>query len=1478
MFKERFNSLYVAIHEFILNEGKKNSFSEPAKEIKFYKSVVDEYDTLRSLLTNILNNLAVGNESVLEVKDLLDALDSTFEKYKKSSQVVRAYLYEQEIQPVKTTFSDKLYRFEQMLISTPLIKIDASEITHITSFAQEYAEASVPPYYYFANNPYNVNDLGLIVPTKHSFDTLNNFVTDVYNYLYGLYTTYLNNNKKDLVLMSNLENSIENKIYEFSKLCAKLRERHIIVNDYDSSAFYELIRNIKVDVDSHKDAILSLGIYRFTRLTHLFEVVMSSFEDYISGYEKEEKYVLYIEDLEYERLSQQFAAYIVLVEDGQVKVDADYVITDTTLKILVDGIIEKSKKIKKKIIYTQKFHISGKPTTLEFEFYQSEMFLGSVKEYYYDLMTNNIYRYARFGIDDYGDSNTDYLKDKFKKNISMYNKFIARETTHLNDFEFEKFVNDVLALQAEVKSAALDFFTAAKRVSLPTYVESLERDYSMVLQHLSTDIDDIRDKRVNDVIVFYDRNKIECRKKLVEIIDHTNKVSKILEFAKKTVFIGMVEYLETKVLTQLKTFKADLSTNYNNGQYIKFLTIYEKFYSGNMVDFNILYAIKKFSDKAILIFENFSKIEELFIYELTNNTPSNDFGVIIDVLTDWFDDETYKVMRSELFYELDIVYEFIISKRPNEKAFLLNEKNLKKLYFDNQLLKMNYAKWYHKIQCLLQRYETLDKTILEGNVFYEAHKNELDNFEQKKRIESLVAMQGRVLAELSKMILEYNVDVNYHTDLSSDVIKNIYTYDITIVEKFEYVTKLVDKFYSVVRVLKLEKLKERLETEHTKQWIQVITEADIAEPEKISFNDFNTFSGTIPFTVGFKAQLETVLDASKQEIAATFKWFIGSIVKDGPEVTHTFYEAGIHDVKCTIKYPDGETFTKHMTFNLSGAQNSQVVKFGEFRYAPMTLYPDVPKLTFIDEKTGILTTKPLTISGKIENYFKDGSIPITDGGKAELNADDFGLIIFGYTGLEFPGVAYNFENILKPEFKYPSVDENEFLFDFKISAPMSGNITVDITSSKFSVFMTKVPYSINSVYEISDAEEYTSGISVIHVITGDRLILKNIHGRFSVLEIKAINSTVISSATATDKLGKYEYDVGFKYFINTSINKYDKNVFSPVETSLTAPTLMFKTDVREMFNTLIIRLEKMNEIKDSLSGLDAESFNIAKTEIATLEEENKKFYLFDELDSLKSKYFTFNVMCKRFASDFSVDFDLPIETYTTIIDALEIYLNDTKSFEEYINSVHAYCCTQNMIDVGVITKIFKDMITTLEIIIDSYSYKKYDIEHFKTRLKEIKMFDVTHLIDVDATKTYKNTLIKLIKDLRTLFFRIKLIVCFPLLTSDKNIIFDSNYFRLKQDASTKLWRLEIENDLFLLNKKLELKYGLEIKKIEEGSEFKDFISDIVEQEKQLFGRGLTNDEIKNLSNYINVVKNKTVAEYDDFFLIPLWLDYLDKNM
>ena len=1462
--------------DFNLSAHNTYEFIDQPTEITHYKKIVDEYNVLKFNLELVLKQIDVTAELNSEIDKVLQSLNVTFEKYKIESAIVRSYLYELEILHTKVTFTNSLYRFEQMLVVSPLIKVEVDEIQNVLTHARIYSDNTVAPYYYFSNNPYDVDDiLRVTVPTKKIFDVSSTFITDVYNYMYGLYTMYLNKNKVELHSMVSTEKMIENKIYEYTDVFDKVKSQSIAITPEQTNfEYFDIVEKIKNNLLSYENNIVSSGVYRFTNLVNTFESISNRVKLFISDIASHQMYVDYKTESEYNKMLDRFSAYITLIEDGKINVDCDYIITDMTLKEIVSDIIEMTKVVKKPIVYTQKYSESGKSVTLSFEFYQTELFLLSVKEYYYNLMTSNIFRYSKLDIDNYGDSTIDDLRNDYKFGVVRYNNLLTQETYHLNNFEFDTFVQKVVKVQELLKTAALTFFTASYKLSPPTYAESIERDYTLFLKKLTADLEDLKSKRLDDILLGIDENKISCRNKLIDFKSHVSKVEIILVIAKKNVFFGFNEYIDTKIYTPIKAFSYVLTDLYNKGSYIQFLNEYNAFYNENIIDFNILYALEKFSDSVDSIFTKIGNIDKLYLDEITHDKVSTGFSESVDILTDLFDDETYKVVRSELFAELDILYEFIISTRPNEKAFLLNEKNLKKLYFDNQLMRINYIRWFHNILRVTDDYEKLDHSILILHPFYLKNKDNVVKFSQKGRISALILTQSQVLSEITKMIVEYSVDTKYNVKLSTETISNIEYYNESIKCDFYNFVELIGKFKNCVEVVKLENKKNMLIEKHRKQWTDIIINNNIIVPDKVDYTDSISYTGNVPFTVELKAKMETTVDAIGNEIQAVYKWFVETLVLDGNEVAHTFYDAGTYDVRCEITYSTGEAFVRHITFNLDGPKNSQIVKMGDVHYAPLELNPDVPKMTYADPESGILVTRPLYLSGALKDMLDKGAVTFSTV-DTTLLADRLGYVFVGYNGVGFPGHEFDNTTIFDPKFAYPD-PASEFLFDFRLSVPISGNTTVDITGSKFITFMTKVPSSVKSVYDINNAAQYTTPFTKINVTIGDKLVLRNNKNRYCIIEIKNIVASVVTGAESGNGLGKYTYNVDIRYFVNTSLGQYDRDEFRPEITNLAVPTLVFKANVREMFNMLITRLERINLLYGVLDGLDVESYELVMSEIKTLEAENKNFYLFYELDNIKSKRYALTSLNKNLLKSFDINFELPLMDITPTLNAYKNHLNGTKTFSEYMNDVHAYDFKQNIVDISVLIELYKDQQTVFEILTATYAYNQLDVKHFKDRLKEIKLFDVTGY--VDEKLKYGQMLIKLVVNLRNLLFKIKLIVNYQILSDDTRVVMTDTYYRLKQNLSTNEWHNEIDMDLFLLNKKLELHYGYEIKKVESDKPYTTFISDIVSLEKETFGRCLSEDDIVCISSYIQYVESKTIAEYDDFFLIQFWLDYLEKNV
>ena len=148
MIKNEFNSIYVAVKDFILESKTLQEFIKIDDEIAFYRSIVDEYNSIIFNLTNIKNQIAPDHYLNTEIDEVMTQLNATFNNYYEQSMIVRSYVSEIANLKSKATFNERLYRFEQSLIAQPIVKIEVDVIQELMLYAKEYASellVSFPP-------------------------------------------------------------------------------------------------------------------------------------------------------------------------------------------------------------------------------------------------------------------------------------------------------------------------------------------------------------------------------------------------------------------------------------------------------------------------------------------------------------------------------------------------------------------------------------------------------------------------------------------------------------------------------------------------------------------------------------------------------------------------------------------------------------------------------------------------------------------------------------------------------------------------------------------------------------------------------------------------------------------------------------------------------------------------------------------------------------------------------------------------------------------------------------------------------------------------------------------------------------------------------------------------------------------------------------------------------------------------------------
>lgn len=1476
MFKEKFNTLAVAIEDFALKEKTQPTFEKTVDQIIYFRTLVDEYYYILINLNNVKSALD-ETQSVLsqEIDEKIVELNTLFEPYKKEF-IVKSYIKEIESFDEKNTFFEKLFKFEKMLVEKPIRKIEIEILQDILVYVNEFVKVS-EQYYFFANNPYQIDDdLGVIIPTKYTYTKPDDLVSGVYNYIYGLYNTYKSVNEVELLQLTNLENGILEKIYQFGEDLRQAKKNKFYASfDTLSVEYYNKVNSIILPLKTQLDDIISSGVYRFYQITKKFNDYENDYNTFIDEYINHPLYKEYMENIEFDNKLDQLQEFVNLMEDGKINGDKEYILTDINLKALVEEIILITRKSKKTIYYTQKYHETGIPTKMVYEFYETEQFLNDIKRYYYELMTENIYRHSRLSLDDLGDGSVTEYRNIYKSTLSKYEQFLNQDNTFMNDFEVQEYIIKLENLQNSLKVAAMNFFDGAMKTSPLTFTDTIEKLYKSLLDKLVYDLEVVKTKnKIETIKLNVDQNREDALNKLRDISGHIEKLNEVMYLSRKYIFLDMFDFISNNIYLPYNSFYNEIKEAFNREEYIKVISMYDNFYKTSIFDFNMLFSLEKLADSTKKMFEKVELASNLYIDEQISEKPVTNKIEVTGFIEDMFDDETYKVVRNELFGQLDIYYEFVISVRPNEKPFLINEKNLKKVYFDNQLMKLNYIRLYHKVISVRNEYNVIKPEATKYKWFIDESK-QLEKFDYKERLETLILNQNRILSEITKMITEYGSDNNFNTvDVTSEAIINVETYNKMFTTDIEFYVKTISK---IKGLLQHEKLKAEYTIQyenHKIQWTEMINNNEIPEPEKVSYNEMDVFKGNIPFMVELEAKKETVNVGGDDEQAATFTWDFGNgVIKKGDKVSYTFFEEGNHTVRCDMTFASGEVSTRFIEFKVEGTTNSQIVKSNIVKYSPMQQISGTTIITYFDEKTQTQISMPINVTGDIATMIGDGSLTFEES-DAELQLSKNGLVILGFDGVEFAGEPFDNATIFSEDFEMP--EEAEFLFDFRVTSPIMNRSVINISDSIYIDYIAKVPKdTIESVYEIDDASRFQRiNDDDVAIMTGDILIMKNKMNRYAVVKINGMREIL------TEENGKYYFEIDFEVYVNVSLNNYERTIFKPLETSLVVPTLVFKTNVRELFSSLVYRLEEIDRLKDELTKTkDTERILTINNQIDQYQNENAKYYLFEEYNKLKAKVISLESIQSKLWIDCIIDDTIEcVDELALKNNTLEQQLQTTKTFKEYMNSIHVYDFRKNIVDLTLLVELYQDQLLGMEILIDTYNFKKYDsCDYFKTKVQQLKYFPASCLTEIENSKLPFNEELKLLVTyLRDYIFKLKLVINFPIMSAGKHILFSQIYTRPELNEQTGEYILQQDHDFYLLNKKLEMMYGWETEKVEMGAMYEDFIGEIVSKQKETFGNGLSDEDLENLGRYIQTVETRVVEEYDDFFMIPFWLDYLDK--
>ena len=1451
------HDLLVTINDYVLNEKTRPTILDIVERMDYYTSIVSEYYYLNDTLMTLKNTLTDG-ELMSIVERNIELLELSFTSYK-NEMIVTDIIMVHDSNDERIEFFDKLVKFEKSLISNPIIKVDEESIQDIINTATIFAK-KVTKIYYFQNNPFEVDETyKVVIPTKKIYTVNEIFLSDLYTYLFGIFTTYKYKNNDELRAMNAIETELTHRLNEFQNYVIGLNTNKIEISG-NRSTFYNNILALVEQIETYKQGLMGMHIYRYYSLNSSFNLLVAKINVLLKYYKTSDLFVEELENLEFTNKLVELEDNIKLLEKGVVLVDKDYLVdTDATFQSLVTEIIESAQHLKRDIIYTEQYSDTGSKEELTFTYYQTTDFFNSIKSYYHKLMTIEGFDFNTIKIEDFGDNTTIALRNMFTVNHNKYKNFISQSTEYMTQYEIREFIKEVEAMQSILRLDAVSFFANAFETSPVTFAQTIEIEYKNFTNSLITDL--AKFTKLSALILDSNVIREEALTILNKSITYYDSLIILLQKDIKHSMLNNTKFITANLLGFFKDYKEEIVNAFNREDYSGVIVLQENFYKNSTLNHNMFIALTVLTDNVETIFDHYINAQNIFVTEQLQSKPIDKNNEDIKYIQYLFEDNMIEAIRQELSSNLDNFYLYMIDKNQNLKQFLLNEKNLKISYFDNSSIKANYIRLYNKILSVTETYAVELKAISLKNEYAPSHI--INTFNYSKQLETLIMYQNDALASLAKIITEQYIDDNYDTDtIQETAIDSIAMFNSTIDPDILLFESELLKYREIQTNKKLISKHDKIKEEHSDSWFGIVNKNTINPIKPISYNELETIKGTVPFMIEMSADFDLVADE-----LPTFTWEINGDIITGKDISYTLYKEGITKVICSRTYPSGETTVRYVEFDIAGPTNSQVVKSNTIEYSPTADYVNQPVITMIDPKTNTKITVPINVNGDLAAMITDGKIIVSES-DSDLLVEKAGLVLVGFEGIEIAGTPFDYKQIFAEDFEMPK--EADFLFDFQVSDPVAHKSVIDITKSSFVTAMAKVPSSkVSSVYDISDVRDYQMhNGKTLPVIVGDIIIMKNKTNKYALIEINSISS-------ATDiEAGKYNFEIVFDIHVNISLNKFEQTNFRPMATNYVVPTLIFETNSKELFSSLIERIEKINSLQLAMEKtIDTEKKIIYAEEIKEIKYVNNKFYLFSEYNKLSAKILMLED--KLEVLNTSIDYNT-IDT-TSIIEANKVFstqLNETHTFSEYMNDTKLYDFRNNIVDLSIIIELYQEQQKMLEIILGTFDYMNRTPEHFLKMFESCKHIDKA-LIDKKQYEnlSYLKQLPLIVQNARTHLYRLKLVINLPILIAGKYIIPSTSFDRVVIDTNGEHSTID-DMDFYLLNKKIELAFGYENKKekiIDCG-----LIAHITELVKEHQGIGLSEIDRTTISTYIEEVERRAVIEYDDFFMLPFWMDYLTK--
>ena len=1463
MFEEKFNDLVIGINAFIIKTKKTLVFETLEEKIDFYHNLVDNFNFYTLLISELSDE--VDKDKYIDIysslSDYKEDLNNAFAIIK-DNPIIKAYIEDLNNDIVTKGLYSEIYNYERSLVNTPLHKIDIEYIQRVMDVVNNY---NIELFEFYKNNPYNVDEnVGLVIPEKVECIDKNDFTNKIYNYLLELFNIYKIQNKVLLEELEVQEKNIEELLFETNTILREYNNNKEIYEYGMTAEEYYNVVNTRIDtLNDYISRLINFEIERFYNKYISFEVLQIQIKSLISYYTDNGLYKEFLDKIKFNNLLEELQSILTLIEYGKINIDKNYIVDNINLKDITLEIVKLSSILRQKIYYVENINITGVPILKEFEFYQTADFLESIKKYYYNLVNNTISNSSQLTVYEIGDNTIDNIRNEFLNIYANYKKMISFPIQYMTLYQIEDYINKIIKTQEELKKVATIFYNSAILTSPPTYKTSIENQFNLVLYEMKEDLINVSNLKNTKSLDSLDENYEYANIIMDKIQNNLNVLKDIIALSDKTILMGYKEFISDKLISKIDIMFAKLKQFYNNKQYIELIEYYNIEYKKNLIDFNFMYSLENYTELLSGIIEDEQNIDKLFMDAQLSKEIDSSMEYIQVFLIELIEEEKYKTIRVEIYKSLDNLYSYFIDDDIYDLTFLNNEKKLKKLYLDNILIKANYIYWYDQIINVIDRFNHIDKTLFSSGLL-NSKVSEFNSYTLLEQIENLIMNQYRIIADINRMIQE-GISNTYDKSIEN-TIETIDKFNIKFIEDFNKYQKLVENIEKIEASFKIDLEFNTKILKAKEEWDNLIESNNIRDIIPVSYSDIEIITGNIPFNVDFSARPEIIEFNSNDVVETTFKWYIDGNVIEGDKINYTFYREDNYKIECEMYYPDGRISTRRIELELGGPTNSQIVKESSLLYNPIKNI-NQPKLTYFDKELNIQRTIPLIIDGDLSPMIDEGNIKIALDDN-DLLENKVGYIIMGYEGVIFAGQDFDTNQIFSDDFEFPN--DNEFLFDFHVSDPVIGKSYLTIKNSKLVQYMIKLsPERINSVYEIDDASIFLDySIEETEIINGDLILMKNISGRYMVFEIVEINENT------NTELEEFYFEMNFKFYINIAINEYERSTFKPLTTNYVVPTLVFELDSKEIFNSLISRLEKIESLKLELdTNNDYEMAINIRNEIELLENENKNFFIFEELNHIM-----ININQLK---DSMVDFNSCIIDENNVDDCINIeeyahkYRNEIDTyttFDQLVNNITSVTFKDNIIHKKIILSYYQEEYELLSLLIDTFSYNNFNILYFKEKLSIILSNDIIFKNE----NNYNLFIYEVVELIRKRLYKLKLVTNMLIMSTKNNIVLTTPYLRYSTDTNDNIVSYE-EDNMYLFYKKLELKYGYENLKLEEGEKLIDFLADIVSKSKKLFGKGLSEDEEDNLSNYINTLEDLLITEYDNFFMIPYWVDYLKQK-